>query len=109
MADKEEFVYCCSECGAEILPSDKSCPNCGIDFDPDTSDTAGPLSEEYTILLHVYDNLIAAQSDKELLEANGIHSILKAQNWNSIFAPVIKGPQLFVLAPDYQKAKELIS
>lgn len=109
MTDEEKFAYYCSECGAEIRPSDKCCPNCGIEFDTDGDENAVPLSDENTILLQVYDNLLSAESDKELLEANGIHSILKAQNWNSIFAPIIKGPELYVLAPDFQKAKELIS
>ena len=109
MADEEKFAYYCSECGAEIQESDKCCPNCGIEFESGTNDTAESLSGEQTILLQEYENLLTAQSDKELLEANGIHSILKVQNWNSIFAPIIKGPQLFVLAPDYRKAKELIS
>jgi predicted ATP-dependent serine protease len=109
MMDKEEFTYYCSECGAEIRQDDKSCPSCGIEFDSGTDEADVPLSEERTILLKEYNDLISAQSDKELLEANGIHSILQAKNWNSIFAPIIRGPQLFVLAPDYEKAKELIS
>lgn len=111
MSDTNSLPLKCPNCNYIYSEGNSFCPNCGTSLCPNDNAAKAPLSllDEKTVLLKTYDNLLIAQTDRSLLEVNGIYSILESGNWNSIFNSDKRGPCLFVLTSDFEKALTLIS
>jgi DNA-directed RNA polymerase subunit RPC12/RpoP len=65
-------IYYCSNCGFEVTDEQSICPSCGAKLEnPSESE-----DKAYTVVLKTFNNYVEAEIGKDILDAEGINSIL---------------------------------
>ncbi len=121
---KDENYYC-AECGAEVNADDNFCSVCGADlnaadapFTRNTVPMVEPDEEDYgnadlnrTVVLQKYSDEMSAQIDKQVLNENGIYSIVSKDDAGGMTPNLqfVFKVRLLVLNKDLKRAKEILN
>ena len=101
----------CPKCRDEFQDWVKECPDCKVKL----VDELPPLPEEVSregdlVQVATAPNEIEAQLWKNILEDNGIQSMIKvAESLNLYLSPLALKHRLYVLEEDEQKAREILN
>ena len=100
----------CPECGDEFEDWVEICPDCKVplvkELPPEPEKI---LREGDLVLIASAPNEIEARLWKNILEDNGISSMIKVPgSLNLYLSPIVLKHELYVLEPDAEKAREIL-
>lgn len=119
---KEEYFYC-GECGSEVKEEDNFCSVCGANLYSDNNDKeeiAIPEFEEEeinpddlnrTVVLNKYADEISAEIAKQVLNENGISSIISKDDAGGMTPNLqfVMRIRLLVFSKDLKRAKQILN
>jgi hypothetical protein len=100
------IIYYCSNCGFEVSEHQEVCPACGASLEnPKSSE-----DDAFAALVKTYDNYLNACVARDLLDSEGITSMISESDAKSAYrTDYFNRPvRLFVMEKDFKKAYEIL-
>jgi predicted ATP-dependent serine protease len=100
---KNRKIYCCSECGAEVVDEDKFCPSCGIEFE----DLIKENRDNEPIVIRDFQDMLDAELAMEQLNEQNIYSFISKDDIAVL--GILRSAHLMVRRADEEKALEILN